>query len=298
MSADFRSFAATLHPEIEVALDELLPPASEPPERLHAAMRYSVFAGGKRIRPALVVLAGETFGAARGELRPGAAALELIHTFSLVHDDLPALDDDDLRRGRATVHKQFDEATAVLVGDALLNLGLAIVATSPASIPATRRMRALALVADAVGTRGMIGGQMADLEAEAHWSEDPAAQLEGIHRRKTGALLAASLRLGAVTAGVDEVEDARLAAFGQRLGLMFQIADDILDLEGTPDTLGKSTRKDVAARKLTYPALYGLDRSKQMLAALRDEALDDVAALPARREMFLSLVDYLSSRDR
>ncbi|MGH9464400.1 MAG: polyprenyl synthetase family protein, partial [Thermoanaerobaculia bacterium] len=147
MPTDFREFAAALHPEIESTLDRLLPSAEEAPRRLHAAMRYSVFAGGKRIRPTLVVLVGEAFGADRVELLPGAAALELIHTFSLVHDDLPALDDDDLRRGRATVHKQFDEAMAVLVGDALLDLGLAVVAGSPAGAPAERRLRALAVVA-------------------------------------------------------------------------------------------------------------------------------------------------------
>ncbi len=298
MAADFRAFAAALHPEIEAALDELLPAAGAPPARLHAAMRYSVFAGGKRIRPALAVLAGETYGAGRADLLPGAAALELIHTFSLVHDDLPALDDDDLRRGRPTVHREFDEATAVLVGDALLNLGLAIIAGRPDGAPAERRLRALSVVAEAVGTDGMIGGQMADLEAEEHWPEDAGTALESIHRRKTGALLAAALRLGGITAGAGDLEDARLAALGHQLGLMFQIADDILDVEGTPDILGKSARKDLAARKLTYPALHGLDRSRRMLAAVRDEALAGVADLPAGREMFVSLVDYLSRRDR
>jgi geranylgeranyl diphosphate synthase type II len=298
MPSEFLEYAAALHPEIEAELDAVLPAASEAPERLHAAMRYSVFAGGKRIRPILVVLAGEAFGAGRGELLPGAAALELIHTFSLVHDDLPALDDDDLRRGRPTVHREFGEATAVLVGDALLNLGLAIVASRPSGAPPERRLRAVAVVAEAVGTRGMIGGQMADLEAEGAWPEDPRTALEAIHRRKTGALLAASVRLGGIAGGASAAEDERLAELGHRLGLMFQIADDILDLEGSPDTLGKSARKDVAARKLTYPALYGLERSKQMLAAVRDEAVADVQRLPGRRELFASLIAYLSRRDR
>ncbi len=294
----FLAFAAGLHPEVEAALDGLLPPESDPPERLHAAMRYSVFAGGKRIRPALLVLAGETFGAPRPELLPAAAAVELVHTFSLVHDDLPALDDDELRRGRPTVHKRFDEATAVLVGDALLDLGLATVLERPAGAPAERRLRAAAALAQAVGSYGMIGGQMADLEAEDHWPADPAAALESIHRRKTGALLAASLRMGGIYAGGGASEDALLAGLGAQLGLMFQIADDILDVEGTPDRIGKSARKDVEARKLTYPALYGLERSKRMLAETRDEAERALKALPRHRDLFASLLDYLSHRDR
>ncbi|HLF57594.1 MAG TPA: polyprenyl synthetase family protein, partial [Thermoanaerobaculia bacterium] len=167
----FRRFAADVRPEIEAELERLLPPASAPPERLHEAMRYSVFAGGKRLRPALVLLAGELFGAPRRRLVPGAVAVEAIHTYSLVHDDLPALDDDDLRRGRPTVHRAYDEATAILVGDALLTFGLTTLARLPAEAPGAERARAATLVGEAIGTAGMIGGQMADLEAERHWPE-------------------------------------------------------------------------------------------------------------------------------
>jgi hypothetical protein len=174
---------------VDAELDRLLPAAHEPPERLHEALRYSVFAGGKRVRPALLLLAGEVTGARRADLLAGAAALEMIHTYSLVHDDLPALDDDDLRRGRPTVHRQFDEATAILAGDSLLTLGLTVLAAEPAKASASRRRRAVELVGEAIGTRGMIGGQMGDLEAEDRWPDDAPAMLEWIHRRKTGALI-------------------------------------------------------------------------------------------------------------
>ena len=170
MNDTFVEFARGLRTEVEAELGRLLPPDSEPPSVLHRAMRYSVFAGGKRVRPALVVLGGEAFGAPREDLLAPAAALEMVHTFSLVHDDLPALDNDDLRRGRPTVHREFDEATAVLVGDALLNLGLSVLMQLPATASASRLLRAASLVAEAVGTSGMIGGQMADLEAENDWA--------------------------------------------------------------------------------------------------------------------------------
>jgi geranylgeranyl diphosphate synthase, type II len=298
VSGSFLEFAAELRPAVEAELDRLLPADSEVPEVLHRAMRYSVFAGGKRVRPALVVLAGETFGVARADLLPGAAALEMIHTFSLVHDDLPALDDDDLRRGRPTVHREFDEATAVLVGDALLNLGLLTLMTEPAGGASAARLRAAVLVAEAVGTAGMIGGQMADLEAEDSWPEAPEAALEAIHRRKTGALLTAALRVGGAGAGSDAEQDAVLTALGHSLGLMFQIGDDLLDVESDAATLGKTAGKDREARKLTYPSLYGVARAREMLGDVRRAALEQVARLPRSRELFTSLVDYLCQRDR
>jgi len=289
-----RSFAAAVTEELE----RLLPLESEPPGKLHRAMRYSIFAGGKRVRPALVGAVGETFGASREDLLPGAAAVEMIHTFSLVHDDLPGLDDDDLRRGVPTVHRKFDEATAVLVGDALLNLGLHVLASMPDQAPAERRVRAVELIADAVGTRGMIGGQMGDIECEESWPEDAAAMLEWVHSHKTGALIAASLRLGGIYAGVGDEEDQMLAGLGRCIGLMFQIADDILDIEGTSDALGKMAQKDQAAEKLTYPALYGLEQSRSRLWSLHDEAREISAGMPDGGELFISLVDYLAQRDR
>jgi len=294
----FIEYARELRPEVEAELDRRLPAESAPPELLHRAMRYSVFAGGKRVRPVLVVLAGQTFGASHEQLLPAAAALEMVHTFSLVHDDLPALDDDDLRRGRPTVHRQFDEATAVLVGDALLNLGLQTIMSQPATADPERRLQAAVLTAEAVGSSGMIGGQMADLEAEDAWPEDPEQVLETIHQRKTGALLTCALLLGGVAAGIDAADDALLGALGRRLGLMFQIGDDILDVESDSATLGKTAGKDESARKLTYPSLYGLDESRRKLGAVRSEALELVASLPARRALYRGLIDYLSERDR
>ncbi len=283
--------------DTEAALERLLPADSEPPERLHAAMRYSVFAGGKRVRPALVLLVGESLGAARERLLPGAAAVEMIHTFSLVHDDLPALDDDDLRRGRQTVHRRYDEATAVLVGDALLDLGLATLADHPADLPAERRLAAVSLVARAVGTAGMIGGQAADLEAEDSWPRDAVATLESIHRRKTGALLIASIRLGGLYAEASEETDRLLGRFGESIGLLFQIGDDILDVERSTEELGKTAGKDAEARKLTYPGLFGLEESKRRLAAVSREAAELARRLPGDSTLLETLIEYLAERE-
>ncbi len=296
-SDGFLAFLADVRPQVEAELDRLLPRKDEDPARMHEAVRYSIFGGGKRVRPALVVLAGETLGAERGELLAGAAALEMLHTFSLVHDDLPALDDDDLRRGRATVHRAYDEAVAVLVGDALLNLGLATLADHPVGAPAEVRLQAVSLVAEAVGTAGMIGGQVADLEAEKSWPDDAVEALESIHRRKTGALLTASIRLGGLYAGADARQDALLRRLGERIGLLFQIGDDILDVERSTEQLGKTAGKDAEADKLTYPGLYGLDESKERLGRVRDEALGLAAELPGDGGLFTSLVHYLASRD-
>jgi geranylgeranyl diphosphate synthase type II len=292
----FRSWLSALRPEVDAALDALLPRAGDPPARLHEAMRYSVFAGGKRVRPALAVLAGETWGAARATLLAPAAALELIHTYSLVHDDLPALDDDDLRRGRPTVHRQYDEATAILAGDALLTLGLTALASEPATATAGVRRAAVALVGRAIGTAGMIGGQMEDIAAERQWPVDAAAALESIHRGKTGALLVASLQLGGLHAGAGEAGLALLRELGERVGLMFQIADDVLDVEGSAEQLGKTAGKDAAHRKLTFPGLYGVEESRRRLAALHAEAVALVGELPAARERWMGLLGYLVSR--
>ena len=254
----FRSYLAAARVAVDGELKRLLPAADEPPARLHEAMRYGVLAGGKRLRPALCLLAGELYGADRARLLPGAAALEMIHTFSLVHDDLPALDDDDLRRGQPTVHRRYDEATALLVGDGLADAGVDGPGLGAAGDGRRAPLQAARVVGHAVGTLGMIGGQMADLEAERVWPAEARAALESIHRRKTGDLIVASMRIGGIYAGAGEEADRLLTALAERLGLMFQISDDILDVEGSDETLGKTAGKDARAHKLTYPALLGV----------------------------------------
>jgi len=293
----FRSFLGEARALVDDSLEALLPSADTPPARLHQAMRYSVMVGGKRFRPAVTLLVGTGLGASRGAVLPGAAAMEMIHTFSLIHDDLPALDDDDLRRGRPTCHRQFDEATAVLAGDALLNLGLSTLATMPASATREIRCAAVALVTEAVGTMGMIGGQMNDLEAERAWPEDPAAALERIHRLKTGALLTGSVRLGGLYAGADDGLDRDLTRFGEGIGMLFQISDDILDVEGSTEAIGKTAGKDAAAEKLTYVQLYGLDGARDRLAAVRAETEEVGDRLPMDGEVLRSLVEFVCERD-
>ncbi len=296
--SDFPTFLAALRSRIDAALDRLLPAVTTPPERLHQAIRYSVFAGGKRIRPALLAAAGEVFGTPAESLLEAGSALEMIHTYSLIHDDLPSLDNDDLRRGRPTLHRRYDEATAILAGDALLTLGLTTLAVHPASSTGERRRRAVEMVGRGIGTLGMIGGQVDDLEAEDRWPDDAPALLEAIHRRKTGELLKACLRLAGIHAGAGDDDDRRLAELGDAIGLIFQIADDILDIEGTSGALGKTAGKDAATHKLTYPGLYGLAEAKRMLHQTRDQALELAARLPAAGGLFPSLIHYLSTRDR
>ncbi len=315
--SDFPSFLSALRPEIDAALDRLLPGAETEPTAIHDAMRYSVFAGGKRVRPALVVLAGEAWGAAREDLLAGGAALEMIHAFSLIHDDLPALDDDDLRRGRPTLHRARGEAMAVLAGDALLNRAYEVLSREPASAPPERRLEAVRLAADAVGTAGMIGGQVFDLQHEG-WvrGSDPlppkaarkragrgpaplgadAGALERIHRLKTGALIEAAMRLGGVYAGAAAEAVEQLGRIGAELGLLFQIGDDILDEVGSSETLGKTPGKDRQAGKLTYPGLFGLEASRGKARQAADRCLALIEGLPARRETFRALVAFLVHR--
>ncbi len=284
---------------VEAGLERLLPPGDAWHRRLNRAMRHAVFAGGKRIRPILARLAHGAAGGDPDAITLAACGLELIHTYSLVHDDLPALDDDDLRRGRPTVHVAFDEATAILVGDALLTEGLGAIARYPEGPSwAPRRAGAVALVAAAAGALGMVGGQMEDLEATGGVDgPDAAERLQRIHRHKTGCLLQASVELGAVLAGVEGSGRERFARFGERLGLAFQVADDILDATATAGEMGKSPGKDEAAGKLTYVTLYGLDRTRRILEELEaelgvlarelegpDGALGAVASFVCRRQ--------------
>jgi geranylgeranyl diphosphate synthase type II len=268
---------------VEDALERALPPASAWPETIHRAVRYSLFAGGKRIRPLLVMAAADAVGAVHEEVVPFACAVEMIHTYSLIHDDLPAMDNDDLRRGKPTSHKVFGEAIAILAGDALLTRAFHLLAEVPAGGDAervARRLQAIALLGEAAGTTGLIGGQVEDLESERRAVD--AATLERLHRAKTGALLSACVRGAAVLGGADEATTARLGSYASAVGLAFQVVDDVLDATESADQLGKTAGKDSKADKATYVRVHGLERSKAMAQELRGEALEALAALGER----------------
>jgi farnesyl diphosphate synthase/geranylgeranyl diphosphate synthase type II len=263
--------------------------------RLLEAMRYSTLAGGKRIRPILVYATGEAMGASLELLDAPAAAVELIHVYSLVHDDLPAMDNDDLRRGRPTCHRAYDEATAILVGDALQARAFEVLANTSASLPAASRLEMLRVLADAIGARGMAGGQAIDLEAVNQRLDEPA--LERMHRQKTGALIQASVLLGAICAGIPNAnERAALAEFGAEIGLAFQIQDDILDVEGTTQSLGKRAGADAGLAKPTYPSALGLQRARELASARRDRAIAAIAPLGSRFGHLAEFANFLVAR--
>lgn len=290
-----------LQERIERVLDACLGLPEPGTARLRDAMRYSVLGGGKRLRPVLVYVTGEAFGASLDALDVPAAAVELVHVYSLVHDDLPAMDDDDLRRGRPTCHKAFDEATAILVGDALQVLAFDVLAHGacgaglPVDSTAGQRLAMIRILARAIGTGGMAGGQALDLEAVGRRLEVPA--LENMHRRKTGALIEASVLLGATAAGVAEPERlAALAIFGAEIGLAFQIQDDILDVEGDASLLGKSTGADAALAKPTYPSTVGLEEAHRHARAHCDAALAALAPLGPRGGPLAALARFVVDR--
>lgn len=279
--------------EVETTLQQLLPAEGTPPASIHEAMRYSVFAGGKRVRPILCVESARIFDPEPAAALLAGCALEFIHTYSLIHDDLPALDNDDLRRGQPTCHKKFGEAIAILAGDALLTLAFQTLAEAP--VEPARRAEILSEVARAAGTvDGMVGGQVADLEAEG---KPPDAQtLEYIHRAKTAALIRASVVSGALAGGAPPADAARLREFGSAIGLLFQVVDDILDVEESSATLGKTAGKDQAQKKLTYPSLYGLEKSRQIAAELAVRANDLLKPFGARAARLRELTDFLVAR--
>ena len=260
---NLREYLARQQQLVDAELDRLVPPETSAPPTIHRAMRYSLFAGGKRIRPILCIEAARAAGEEGDGVVPCACALELIHTYSLIHDDLPALDNDDYRRGKLTNHKVFGDAMAILAGDALLTLAFQVLAQL--AVADDRKVRLIAELSTAAGTvDGMIGGQVADLEGEG---KPPDAQLlETIHRAKTGALLRASLRMGALYSGAPEAGYAALSCYGEHVGLAFQIVDDILDVEESSEALGKTAGKDAQQHKITFPAVYGLEVSRQMAA--------------------------------
>jgi geranylgeranyl diphosphate synthase, type II len=278
---------------VDAALDRLLPADTKQPASIHEAMRYSVFAGGKRIRPMLCLETARIFDSDISPALHPACAIECIHTYSLIHDDLPALDNDDLRRGKPTCHKQFGEAAAILAGDALLTLAFEVIGATP--VEAERRVAMVNEVAKSAGTvNGMVGGQVADLEAEG--KRIAPKKLEYIHRSKTAALIRASVTTGALCAGAASDDVAGLRRFGESIGWAFQVTDDILDVEESSAALGKTAGKDIAQQKATYPAVFGLERSHQIAKDLASRAIAELAPYGERAERLRSIAEYLVLR--
>jgi geranylgeranyl diphosphate synthase, type II len=279
---------------VERALDEWVPGENVEPSSIHKAIRYSLFAGGKRIRPILAMAAARGVSAAPEGVENAAATIEMIHTYSLIHDDLPAMDNDDLRRGRPTCHKVFGDAIAILAGDALCTLAFEVLSRLP-SIDPERKIHLIEELSRASGTvGGMIGGQVHDMEGER---QTPSARLlETIHRAKTGALLRASVRMGAIYGGADAQQLHALTAFGEHIGLAFQIVDDILDVEQTSEELGKTAGKDEAQQKITFPAVYGLGRSREMAEEERIRAHDALEPFDDGADRLRQLADLVVQR--
>jgi geranylgeranyl pyrophosphate synthase len=279
---------------VDAELDRLVPPADAEPRRLHEAIRWSLFAGGKRVRPAICLATGGVFGAGARQISRTAAAIEMIHTYSLIHDDLPAMDDDDLRRGKPTCHRQFDEATAILAGDVLQSLAFGAIAGDDELSPTTRS-EIISLLAAACGTPdGMVAGQQMDLEAEG--VDLTLEEVEQIHRRKTGALITASALCGALIgeAAPDETEAIRL--YSAHLGLLFQITDDLLDVTGETASLGKTAGKDATAVKATYPRLLGIDRASQLARDTHHAAVAELDILERDTGVLSGIADMVLNR--
>ena len=293
MSFDLGGYMKQRMAAVDAALDRFLPPETEAPESLHKAMRYSVFAGGKRLRPVLVIAGAEAVGGTADRVMPTACAMELIHTYSLVHDDLPAMDNDDFRRGVPTNHKVFGEATAILAGDALLTLAFRLVADN-ARQANPGALDVIVDIADAAGHRGMVAGQVADLEAEGR--QVGGDTVDYIHAHKTGALIRPSLRVGAMLCGASAEQVQALGVAGADLGLAFQIVDDILDVVGSTEELGKTAGKDQIQQKATYPAIHGIDASRSRAAFLIRDAEDALRVLGPRAEAIRALGRYILER--
>ncbi len=279
---------------VEVELNSLLPSSATAPEKIHQAIRWSVFAGGKRFRPALLLVVGQAFSAPGKILLKTAAAFEMVHTYSLIHDDLPAMDDDDLRRGRPTCHVRFDEATAILAGDALQTLAFQTIAQDD-ELSAETRIALISELARAAGTPdGMVAGQAFDMEAETR--QVNSAQLEEIHRLKTGALIVAAARSGAIIGGASEGELAAVTSYGAHLGLLFQITDDFLDVTATAEDLGKTPGKDARSNKATYPALHGMEETRAAAIDAHHAAVDALQQLDRETETLHRIADFILNR--
>lgn len=289
-------FLAVASRDVDAYLDALIPTVGVRPTRLHEAIRWSVFAGGKRIRPAILIAVGESFGAERDKLLNTAAALEMIHTYSLIHDDLPSMDDDDLRRGKATCHVQFGEATAILAGDVLQTLAFKTIADDT-SIDANTRLKLISLLADSSGTpNGMVSGQQLDLDAEKQ--ELSIDQIAEIHRQKTGALITAAAVSGALIGSATETEIEAIRKYSENLGLLFQITDDLLDITQETSMLGKTAGKDVASEKATYPAYFGIEKTREMATSIRESAIGSLGSLDRDTELLQQIVDFVFGRTK
>jgi geranylgeranyl diphosphate synthase, type II len=292
---DLDGWTRTRRALVEEALERVLPPEHTAPPTVHRAMRYSVLAGGKRLRPLLVIAGAEAVGGAAQTVLPTACALELIHTYSLIHDDLPAMDDDDYRRGRLTNHKVFGDAMAILAGDALLTLAFRLVAENADLVTDSRVLRDVVIaIADAAGTDGMVGGQVVDIESEGKTIS--AEMLDYIHTHKTAALIRASLVAGAMLAGGRPVQLDAIRRAGDALGLAFQIVDDILDVEGSLAELGKTAGSDERKKKVTYPAHHGLEASRAKARTLIEDAKRALAPLGVAAEPVRALADFVFTR--
>ncbi|MCB5186340.1 polyprenyl synthetase family protein [Methylobacillus gramineus] len=292
---DFQSWARHTQQRMEQVLDTLLPPADIAPQKLHEAMRYAVLGGGKRVRALLAHAAGELCGAPKEKVDIAASAVELIHAYSLVHDDMPCMDDDDLRRGKPSCHKQYDDATALLVGDALQTLAFQSLATPQLCTHANRQLEMLNLLAIASGSRGMAGGQAIDLASVG--KELDQSELEYMHIHKTGALIRAAALLGAYCA--DDVDAERINAidhYAQSIGLAFQVVDDILDAEADSETLGKTAGKDAESNKPTYVTILGIDRAKQLAQELLENALTPLASYGEDATRLHQLAQFITQR--
>lgn len=279
---------------VDARLNRLVPAETRAPRSVHGAMRWSLFAGGKRFRPSLLLAVGETFGARVGRLTDTACALEMIHTYSLIHDDLPSMDDDELRRGRPTCHVKFGEATAILAGDALQTLAFQTISEDE-SLSAAVRARVIREVARASGVpHGMVAGQAYDLEAESR--EVTGEELEKIHLHKTGALIIASARAGALIAEAEEDEVNAVALYAEQLGLLFQITDDLLDVTATAEALGKTPGKDARSRKATYPALYGLEEARELARLAHAKARVALEPIEKDTGTLSAMADFILER--
>lgn len=292
---DAAAYLSNWAERVEEELDRLVPESSEPPE-IFEIMRYSLFAGGKRLRPVLCVAGCEAVGGNPEFILPAACALECIHSYSLIHDDLPAMDDDDLRRGVPTNHKVYGEAAAILAGDGLQALAFELMANEQmgAEVSPERHVKAIRMVADAAGATGMVGGQLLDIQANGRVSD--VTHLEEIHRRKTGALLRVSVCLGGLLGGGDEAQISALHVYGEKIGLAFQIVDDILDVEGDEALMGKPIGSDEGLNKATYPALYGMEKSKRFARSTCEEALQALEIFPKNAPELESLAHFIILR--